>query len=179
MIWVVQSLLKKYSDFQKLFLTANPNHLHVRTRPVPHEGRLEIVTNAGQDAVDAGGAKDEGASTCGRRSRVVLTPHGWRQVREKPTLLGDDGDKQVLIAGESTKEAVKTIAWGMPGDFRCDLTTRVLTTHYHCTRGYRAHRAPGIPCALSMERAERAGQNSGETRRGIANLCLRPGGGPP
>jgi hypothetical protein len=25
--------------------------------------------------------------------------------------------------------------------------------HYHCTRGYRAHRAPGIPCALNSERA--------------------------
>ena len=27
--------------------------------------------------------------------------------------------------------------------------------HYLCTRGYRAHRAPGIPCALLLERAER------------------------
>jgi hypothetical protein len=31
-------------------------------RPVPQEGRLAIVTDAGQDAVDAGGAKDEGAN---------------------------------------------------------------------------------------------------------------------
>ena len=30
-------------------------------RPVPLEGRLEIVTDAGQDAVDASSAKDEGA----------------------------------------------------------------------------------------------------------------------
>jgi len=25
--------------------------------------------------------------------------------------------------------------------------------HYHCTHGYRAHRPPGIPCALNSERA--------------------------
>src|SRR5712672_1328958 len=41
----------------------------------------------------------------------------------------------------------KTIARGMPGDFRCDRGdyTRVLSTLH--TR-LRAHRAPGIPCAL-------------------------------
>jgi hypothetical protein len=30
-------------------------------RPVPTEGRLAIVTNAGRDAVDADGASDESA----------------------------------------------------------------------------------------------------------------------
>jgi hypothetical protein len=39
---------------------------------------------------------------------------GVKLLRSK--LLGGDGDKQILIAGKSTKEAVKTIAWGMPGD---------------------------------------------------------------
>jgi hypothetical protein len=34
---------------------------YIQPRPVPLEGRLEIVTDAGQDAVDAGGARDEGA----------------------------------------------------------------------------------------------------------------------
>jgi len=33
---------------------------------------LRNVTNAGRDAVDADGAKDEGTG-CGRRSRVVLS----------------------------------------------------------------------------------------------------------
>jgi hypothetical protein len=36
----------------------------------------------------------------------------------------------------------------MPGDFRCDLTNACAFYRYHCTRGNRAHRAPGIPCAL-------------------------------
>ena len=59
----------------------------------PLEGRIAIVTNAGLDAMDAGSAFDERRS-CGRRSRVVLTPQGWRQVREKPTLLTGDGDNE-------------------------------------------------------------------------------------
>jgi hypothetical protein len=42
----------------------------------------------------------------------------------------------------------KTIARGMPGDFRCDLTNACAYYPYLCTRGLRAHRAPGIPCAL-------------------------------
>jgi hypothetical protein len=55
------------------------------------------------------------------------------------------------VAGESTKETVKTIARGMPGDFRCDLTYARAFYRYHCTRG---NRAPGIPCALSLEGKE-------------------------
>ena len=48
-----------------------------------------------------------------RRSRVVLTPRRWCQVRAKER--GRRWQKSP-VAGESAKEAVKTIAWGMPGD---------------------------------------------------------------
>jgi hypothetical protein len=48
----------------------------------------------------------------------------------------------------------KTIARGMPDVFRCDLTNACAFYHYPCTRGYRAHRTPGIPCALSQEGKE-------------------------
>jgi hypothetical protein len=51
----VQPLLQKYSDFPKAQITLYP------WPSCPTEGRLEIVTDAGQDAVDASGAKDEGA----------------------------------------------------------------------------------------------------------------------
>jgi len=44
---------------------------------------------------------------------------------------------------------------------------------YHRTRGYRAHRAPGIPCALRLGRAERQGKTRPKTRGEIAKLCLR------
>jgi hypothetical protein len=35
--------------------------VYVFTRPIPLEGRHAIVTDAGRDAMDADGAKDEGA----------------------------------------------------------------------------------------------------------------------
>ena len=51
----VQPLLQKYSDFPKKQITC------ITLPSYPTEGRLEIVTDAGQDAVDASGAEDEGA----------------------------------------------------------------------------------------------------------------------
>src|SRR5664280_2403425 len=60
----------------------------------------------------------------------------------------------------------------MPGDFRCDLTNACAFYHYHCTRGYRAHRAPGIPCALNSERAGNKSKPRGACAGEIAQLCL-------
>jgi hypothetical protein len=56
LILAVQSHLKKFSAFPvgQITFTNLP-------RPVPLEGRLAIVTNAGRDAVDADGAADERA----------------------------------------------------------------------------------------------------------------------
>ena len=36
-----------------------PNHFYIPRRLTPLEGRIAIVTDAGWDAVDAGGASDE------------------------------------------------------------------------------------------------------------------------
>src|SRR5712691_6056123 len=58
------------------------NQRHYFARLTADEGRIMIVTNVRWDAVDAEGAQDEGARRV-RRSRVVLTPRCWRQVREK------------------------------------------------------------------------------------------------
>src|SRR5882724_11238218 len=80
-------------------------------RLVPREGRIAIVTDARRDAVDADGARDEGAR-CGRRSRVVLTPRCWRQVsRSYPR---GDGGKKADHRGDHEGNR-KTIARGMPG----------------------------------------------------------------
>jgi hypothetical protein len=51
--FLVQPLLQKYSDFPKTQISLYP--LPSRST----EGRLAIVTDAGRDAVDADGAKDE------------------------------------------------------------------------------------------------------------------------
>ena len=70
------------------------------------------------------GARLTGDAACGRRSRVVLTPRCWRQVPRETSFPGATAARKP-VAGEIAKEAVKTIARGMPGVFRCDLTTRV------------------------------------------------------
>jgi hypothetical protein len=51
------------------------------------------------------------------------------------------------VAGEITKETVKTIARGMPGDPGVTVVTMLVCFLILHTR-LRAHRAPGIPCAL-------------------------------
>ncbi len=61
--------------------------------------------------MDAGGAEDEGAS-CGRRSRVVLTPRRWRQVGGGNST--GDGGNQAGHRGER-EISRKTIAQGRPG----------------------------------------------------------------
>src|ERR1700761_4571556 len=57
------------------------------------------------------------------------------------------------VTGESTKETVKTIARGMSGVFRCDRGD-LLACFLFLHARLRAHRAPGIPCALSSEGGE-------------------------
>ena len=67
--------------------------------PVPHEGRLAIVTDAGRDAVDAGSAEDESvglrtAKSCGPDA-PTLAP--WsRVIRERQW-------QKSPVTGESTK----------------------------------------------------------------------------
>jgi hypothetical protein len=51
----VQSHLKKYSGFPKSQISLYP------PPSTPLEGRIAIVTDAGLDAMDAGGASDESA----------------------------------------------------------------------------------------------------------------------
>jgi hypothetical protein len=79
----------------------------------------------------------------------------------------DDGDKKEFVAGESTKETVKTIARGKPGDFRNTRGDyRVLTTNAH---GLRVLRAPGFPCALCFSRVTNL-HNSGASCRENAKV---------
>jgi hypothetical protein len=103
----VSSLFRK-----NILIFRRPKSLYIPRRPVP-QGRLAIVTAAGRDAVDAGGAKDEGAflrteKSCGPDARR------WRQVRGRQ--IHGRRWQESPVAGESAKETVKTIARGMPGD---------------------------------------------------------------
>jgi len=57
------------------------------------------------------------------------------------------------ITGEIPKETVKTIARGMPGEPGVTVVT-LLVCFFILHARLRAHRAPGIPCALCSLGAE-------------------------
>jgi hypothetical protein len=69
--------------FVEIFLFSfDPNHFYILGRPVPHKGRLEIVTDAGQDAVDAGRALTNAlisrtAKRCGPDAPTLAS--SWRR----------------------------------------------------------------------------------------------------
>ena len=54
------------------------------------------------------------ALSCGRRSRVILTPRRWRQVGERN--FTDDGGKQARSPGRARRKPLKPSRAGMPGD---------------------------------------------------------------
>src|SRR5207248_97502 len=73
------------------------------------------------------------------------------------------------VTGKSTKETVKTIAGGMPGVSGVTVVT-MLVCFFILHARLRAHRAPGIPCALSL--GETFMHNSGASRRGRVEVWL-------
>src|SRR5712692_5273238 len=79
---------------------------------------------------------------CGvRRSRVVLTPRRWRQVRgvasAQPgldkTYPWGDGGKQARSPGRARRKPLKPLRAGMPGDSGVLVVTRVRSTNTKCT----------------------------------------------
>ena len=108
------------------------------------------------------------ACACGRRSRVVLTPRRWCQVLEKQASQGRRW-QQSPVAGESTKETVKTIARGMPDVSGVTVVTNACA-FYHCTRGCGRAERPAFP-APSVVEGEWIEHNSGAPRCGKADLC--------
>src|SRR4051812_43916917 len=60
-----------------------------------------------------------------------------------------DGDKKEFVAGESTKETVKTIARGKPGDFGVLVVTTVCLPPMHTGRGCSGH--PAFPAPSDLE----------------------------
>src|SRR5580692_6232118 len=77
------------------------------------------------------GQRKTNAGSRGRRSRVVLTPRRWRQVSREATPTRRRWQTSP-VTGESTKETVKTIAQGRPGDLGEPVVTNACafyTTH--------------------------------------------------
>src|ERR1700737_1621426 len=87
------------SDFQKFRLTAGANQQYSNPVPLPFEGRFAIVTDVGCGMRWTQAVPKTRALSCGRRSRVVLTPRRWCQVGGSNS--AGDGGKKARLTGES------------------------------------------------------------------------------
>jgi hypothetical protein len=67
----------------------------------------------------------------------------------------------------------KTIARGMPGDFRCDRGDYARMLILFCMRGCGRFGRPAFPAPSDFQGAGCSGQNSRGLRGEIAKLCLK------
>src|SRR5258706_7925095 len=138
----------------------------------PTRGAIARRTSAGRDAVDAAASGERmragrmmlmrTAKSCGSDAPMLassLANFRGTTVSKKP---GHRGEREV---------SRKTIARGMPGDFRCTCGDYARVLHLISHARLRAHRAPGIPCALCLSR-DIVLQSSGASRRGNAYAYL-------
>jgi hypothetical protein len=95
----VSLLISCLGPFAKIFLfPPDPNQFTDSRRPVPQRGvSRSSRTRGGMRWTRA--APKTSALTCGRRSRVVLTPRRRRQVLREDAR--DDGDKQARSPGRA------------------------------------------------------------------------------
>jgi hypothetical protein len=116
--------------------------------------------------MDADAATDErGVSV--RRSRVVLMPRRWRQVRERSTPLANDGDNKPVHRGE-LEVSRKAVAWGRPVCSPLNLYARVQFCFVQSHARPRVQRAPGLPRALCFQ--------EGNEMKNFGRLASREGG---
>src|SRR5258708_18162495 len=79
-----------------------------------------------------------------------------------------DGDKKELVAGESTKETVKTIVQGRPDDPPVPV---VLPRAFLLHADHGCERAPGLPCSLIIKRDKNMASTRGRWRPASVNVC--------
>src|ERR1019366_10358796 len=151
----------------KIFRFAlTPNQIYIHHRPVPQRGVAQRQRR---------GAGCGGRGRCCRRAAQTRTEKSCGP--DAPTL-ASSWRKQFRrrrwqtspVAGESTKETVKTIARGMPGVSGVTVVTNA-RVYYHYTRGCGRLGRPAFP-APSVERAGSFRHNPRESRRGIEKVCL-------
>ena len=79
---------------------------------------------------------------CGRRSRVVLTPQGWRQVSHHD--VRGDGDNKVRSPGRARRKPLKPSAQGRPA-FSGEPVVTNSCACFHRTRGCGCIGHPAFP----------------------------------
>src|SRR5258708_19333448 len=134
------------APFAKIFLfRLDPNQFTDSRRPVPTEGRCARH----QRGAGCGGrerAKDDGAVLRTAKSCGSDAPRPASSLREEaqatvPTKPGHRREHEI---------SRKTIARGMPGDFRCDRGDYARVLYLISRARLRVHWASGIPCALGF-----------------------------
>src|SRR5712664_3685115 len=139
--------------FRNISVPTHPKSI-LEFLPSPPEGRITIVTDAGRDAVDAAAFCARRDCRAGwrkacerlpsvltrdaarvRRSRLVLTPRRWRQVRGVKS--AQPGLDKNISAGRrwqkspvtrARRKPLKPLRAGMPGDSGVLVVTRVRST---------------------------------------------------
>jgi hypothetical protein len=106
------------------------------------------------------------ALSCGRRSRVVLTPRRRRQVSQK--CLRGDGDKKARSPGRARNKLLKPLRAGMPGDPGATVVTNARA--FYTPRA--AAGATGTRHSPRPLLGEESLHNSGVSRRGNAKAYL-------
>jgi len=159
---------------QKIFrLTRRANQWQHSRRPVPQRGvSRSSRTRGGMRWTQA--ALLTRARTCGRRSRVVLTPRRWRQVGGS-TSAGDGGKKARSPVGHRGEHevTVKTIAQGRLGSSGEPVVTMLVWFFYSHAR-LRVRRAPGFPCALYFHGRMISGKARAPRAAGMRAHILNP-----
>src|SRR5258705_5569298 len=103
------------------------------------------------------------AKSCGSDAPMLassLREEAQATVSNKP---GHRGEREV---------SRKTIARGMPGDFRCDRGDYARMLILFCMRGCGRIERPAFPAPSEFQKAGRSWQTSRETCGEIAKLCL-------
>jgi hypothetical protein len=135
------------------------------SRPT-HKGRFAIVTDVGQGMRWTQAALLTRALSCGRRSRVVLTPRRWRQARG--AIRASEGGKKARSPGRARRKPLKPLRAGMPGDPGATVVTNARAF-------YTPRAAAGASGTRHSPRPLLGGSilhNSGASRRGMAEVYL-------
>src|ERR1700704_4339155 len=134
-----------------------------------------IAGRVGERPVSGQQRADEGCCSV-RRSRVVLTPRRWRQVRgvksaqpglDKTYPLGDGGKR--ARSPRARRKPLKPLRAGTSGDSGVLVVTRVRSTNTKCTRGRGCNGHPAFPTPSLGGRFIKA---SGALRGEVEVVCL-------
>jgi hypothetical protein len=161
-------MLPVQSPSAKIFLfPSDANHLHIPRHPGPHKGafRDRHGRKVGMRWTQA--ALLTRALTCGRRSRVVLTPRRWRQVLSE-AIRKSDGGKKARSPGRARSKPLTPSRAGMPGDPGATVVTNARA--YYSPRA--AAGATGTRHSPRPLSGERDMHNSGASRRENAEVYL-------